>query len=428
MRFLHTSDWHLGRSLHRADLREAQGAFLDHLVETVRAEKVDAVLVSGDVYDRAIPPLDAVAAFEDALARLRGVGARVIVISGNHDSARRLGFSSSLIDAAGVHLRTRPEALADPVLLADDYGPVAVYGIPYLEPGLYSPGGTTPLSTPRLRGEDPPDTPLPGGTRHKPPGPLASAPTGPGTAPPPTRPSHEAVVGEAVRRSRSDSEKRGVSRVVVLAHAWVTGAAVSDSERDIRVGGVGDVPASVFDGFGYVALGHLHERQVIADNIRYSGSPLPYSFSEADHVKGTWLVELGDGKLAVEHVPAPVYRRLRVLRGALADLLASREHDDVEGDFLAVTLTDLARPEAAMDRLRRRFPHVLTLAFEPDGVVRSEESYGARVRGKDDLEVAAEFIRHVRNTEPTAGERALLAAAFAAVGGVEGTAFAPGEA
>jgi exonuclease SbcD len=379
MRFLHTSDWHLGRSLHRADLREAQGKFLDHLVDTVRAEKVDAVLVSGDVYDRAIPPLDAVAAFEDALTRLRAAGARVILISGNHDSARRLGFSSSLIDAAGVHLRTRPEALADPVLLADDYGPVAVYGIPYLEPaGL----GTT--------------SPLPG------------------------RPTHEAVLGAAVGRSRFDAEKRGVSRVVVLAHAWVTGGAVSDSERDIRVGGVGDVPASVFDGLSYVALGHLHGQQVIADHLRYSGSPLPYSFSEAGHRKGTWLVELGDGKLAVEQVPAPVYRRLSVLRGKLPDLLASREHDDAEGDFLAVTLTDLARPDAAMDRLRRRFPHVLTLAFEPEGVVRSEQSYEARVRGKDDLEVAAEFIRHVRNTGPTAGERDLLAAAFAAVGGMGG--------
>src|SRR5438105_329553 len=134
MRFLHTSDWHLGRSLHRADLRAAQAAFLGHLVETTRAEKADAVLVSGDVYDRAIPSLDAVALCEDALMRLRATGARVILISGNHDSAGRLGFSSALIDAAGVHLRTRLASRADPVLLADDYGQVAVYGIPYLEP------------------------------------------------------------------------------------------------------------------------------------------------------------------------------------------------------------------------------------------------------------------------------------------------------
>jgi DNA repair protein SbcD/Mre11 len=382
MRFLHTSDWHLGRSLHRADLRAAQAAFLDHLVETTRAEKVDAVLVSGDVYDRAIPPLDAVALSEDALMRLRAAGARVVLISGNHDSARRLGFSSALIDAAGVHLRTRMASLADPVLLADDYGQVAVYGIPYLEPALYAPGeSTAPAQAHASRG-------------------------------------HQGVLGEAVARVRSDAASRGTRRSVVLAHGWVTGGQASESERDIRVGGVGDVPASLFDGFSYVALGHLHGQQKIADHLRYSGSPLPYSFSEAHHKKGTWLVELGDdGKLAVERVPAPVYKRLSQLRGHLDDLLTSARYADLEGDFLSVTLTDVARPEAAMDRLRRRFPHVLTLAFEPEGAVADERSYRARVAGRDDLSVAAEFIRHVRNTGPTPGERELLTAAFTAVAG-----------
>src|SRR6202453_5007506 len=134
MRLLHTSDWHLGRSLHRADLRAAQSAFLDHLVDTVRAEKVDAVLVAGDVYDRAVPPVDAVELCADALNRLHDAGASVVLISGNHDSARRLGFGSDLLDVAGVHVRTRPSALARPVLLEDAHGPVAVYGVPYLEP------------------------------------------------------------------------------------------------------------------------------------------------------------------------------------------------------------------------------------------------------------------------------------------------------
>ncbi|MGO9397914.1 MAG: metallophosphoesterase family protein [Xanthobacteraceae bacterium] len=134
MRMLHTSDWHLGRSLHRADLRQAQAAYLDHLVGVVRSEKVDAVLVAGDVYDRAIPPVDAVELCADGLARLRDAGARVVVISGNHDSAGRLGFGSALVDAAGVYLRTRAGAVAQPVMLADRHGPVAVYGVPYLEP------------------------------------------------------------------------------------------------------------------------------------------------------------------------------------------------------------------------------------------------------------------------------------------------------
>src|SRR6202044_2307957 len=136
MRLLHTSDWHLGRSLHRADLRAAQSGFLDHLVETARSAQVDAVLVAGDVYDRAIPPVDSVALYEDALARLRATGARVIVISGNHDSGRRLGVNSALVDASGVALRTRPGALAQPVVLEDSGGEVAIYGVPYLEPAL----------------------------------------------------------------------------------------------------------------------------------------------------------------------------------------------------------------------------------------------------------------------------------------------------
>ena len=134
MRMLHTSDWHLGRSLHRADLRQAQAAYLDHLVGVVRSEKVDAVLVAGDVYDRAIPPVDAVELCADGLARLRDAGARVVVISGNHDSAGRLGFGSALVDAAGVYLRTRAGAVAQPVMLEDRHGPVAVYAVPYLEP------------------------------------------------------------------------------------------------------------------------------------------------------------------------------------------------------------------------------------------------------------------------------------------------------
>jgi exonuclease SbcD len=381
MRFLHTSDWHLGRSLHREDLRDAQAGFLDHLVEAARAERVDAVLVAGDVYDRAVPSVDAVTLCEQALVRLHETGARIIVISGNHDSARRLGFSSALIDAAGVHLRTRPSALADPVILNDAHGPVAVYGIPYLEPAVELP-------------EAPPEG---------------------GDEPPRTR-SHTAVVGHAAARIRADATRRGMSRTVVMAHAWVAGGAGSDSERDISVGGVGQVPLSLFDGFSYVALGHLHGQQRLADHVRYSGSPLPYSFSEGAHKKGSWLVEVGaDGEARAERVPAPAHRKLTVLRGPIEDLLSAPEYASCEADFLAVTLTDAARPEAAMDRLRRRFPHILTLEFRPEGVVVDARSYRARVAGHDDLTIASEFVRHVRNTGASPGEQRLLAGAFESV-------------
>src|ERR1700689_1010650 len=150
MQFLHTSDWHLGRSLHRADLREAQAAFLDHLVETARVERVDAVLVAGDVYDRAIARVDSVALCEDALARLRGTGARVILISGNHDSALRLGVNSALIDTAGVHLRTNRARLGEPVVLTDEHGPGAVYRVPFLGAALGPPGPVAVSGAPSL--------------------------------------------------------------------------------------------------------------------------------------------------------------------------------------------------------------------------------------------------------------------------------------
>jgi DNA repair protein SbcD/Mre11 len=379
MRMLHTSDWHLGRSLHRADLRAAQAAFLDHLVEVVRAERVDVVLVAGDVYDRAVPPTDSIELCEDALLRLHDTGARIVLISGNHDSARRLGFGSGLLDKTGVHLRTRLSALARPVIVEDTHGPVAVYGVPYLEPDA-------------VRGQiaEPGDPEVPRG--------------------------HAGVLGHAVRRINADADARGIRRRVVTAHAWVTGGAASESERDITVGGVGQVPAELFAGFSYAGLGHLHGQQTLAPHLRYSGSPLPYSFSEANHRKGSWLVELdAEGVIGAERVPAPAYKKLTVLRGKIQDLLASPAYSGCEDDFVSVALTDAARPEGAMDALRARFPHVLVLTFEPEGGGPDRLGYRARVAGRDDLAVAAEFVRHVRNEPPTDGERQLLATAFEAV-------------
>jgi DNA repair protein SbcD/Mre11 len=375
MRLLHTSDWHLGRSLHRADLRAAQEKFLDHLVEMATSEKVDAVLVAGDVYDRAIPPVDAVQMCEDALHRLHSAGTKVVMISGNHDSARRLGFGSKLLALAGVHVRTRVAELADPVLLEDKDGPVAVYAIPYLEPAA-------------VRHELPADVPV----------------------------SHHGVLDHAITRIHADADERRVHRRVVLAHGWVTGGLSCESERDISLGGAGHVPAALFGQFSYAALGHLHGQQTLAPAIRYSGTPLPYSFSEANHHKGSWLAELdAAGSVRAELVPAPVFRRLNVLSGTLAELLNSAAYERYEDDFVSVTLTDAVRPEGAMDALRARFPHVLVLSFEPSGAEQDDRDYRARIVGRDDLSIATEFVRHVRNGGVTSGEREMLAEAFDSV-------------
>jgi exonuclease SbcD len=377
MRLLHTSDWHLGRGLHREDLLPAQAAFLDHLVTTVRSERVDAVLVAGDVYDRAIPGLGAVELFDRVLHRLAALAVPVVLISGNHDSARRLGIAARLIEQAGVHLRTDVARCDEPVLLPDGDGPVAVYGLPYLEPALTA----AELGAARV--------------------------------------GHAAVLGAAMDRVRADLATRPPgTRSVVLAHAFVVGGEPSDSERDITVGGVPSVPAPVFAGVDYVALGHLHGCQTITERLRYSGSPLAYSFSEAEHRKTMWLVDLGPGgEIDARRIDCPVPRRLHRLRGTLAGLLADPSLERHTEDWLQVTLTDTARPDRAMEQLRGRFPHTLQLAFEPEGVVGDGlPSYGSRTRGRSDAEIALGFVRHVRGTDPDPAERELLQRATEAAG------------
>jgi DNA repair protein SbcD/Mre11 len=373
VRILHTSDWHLGRSFHREGLLGAQASFVDHLLETIVAEDVDLVVVAGDIYDRALPPVDAVELADETFARLAASRAKVVVTSGNHDSQIRLGFNSRLADAAGIHLRTRWQDVGTPVLLEDAHGPVAVHGLPYLEPdAVRGPWGLTART-------------------------------------------HESALTEAMARVHADLDARSDTRSVVMAHAFVAGSAeaapgmASDSERDISVGGVQIAPTSLFSRVNYAALGHLHGRQMLSETIRYSGSPLAYSFSEAGHTKGSWLVELGrDGVEHTDFVPAPVPRRLGTLQGRIDDLLQDPRHADLEDAWLQVTLTDPQRPTHAMERLRARYPHVLLLSFEPEGAVRAGGPVMPRVDGRSDLDVALGFVAEVRSLEASTEEALLL--------------------
>lgn len=397
MRLLHTSDWHLGRTLHGVDLTTHQQAFLDHLVDVVREERVDAVLVAGDVYDRAIPPVESVAQLSDALRRI-AEHAAVVVTPGNHDSAIRLGFGADLMRDR-VRVLARVEDLDRPVVLPGDGHDVLVYGLPYLDPDA---------------------------ARH--------ALTAPGAAAPLPR-SHAAVLGAAMDRVRADlagrttaaaADGRGAPRSVVLAHAFVVGGAASESERDIRVGGVDHAPAAVFDGVDYVALGHLHGPQRVGDGtgptvLRYSGSPLAYSFSEARHAKSSVLLDLGpSGAPGVTLVPAPVPRRLTDLTGPLDDLLgaAGEQHLD---DWVRVTVTDAHRPADLYRRVRARFPHALVVQHQPPA-----RAAGPRVAevtaARDPLEVAAEFVQHVSGARPTDAEAAVLRRAYEQVVAAERSA------
>jgi exonuclease SbcD len=188
----------------------------------------------------------------------------------------------------------------------------------------------------------------------------------------------------------------------------------SDSERDISVGGVDLVPLSVFDGVDYVALGHLHRPQTLTPRARYSGSPLAYSFGEAGQHKQAWLIDLDAGGLAdVRAVPLPTPRRLSVLTGTLADLLAGPAHAGAEEDFVSARLTDPVRPKDPMRSLQQRFPHCVHLEWAGSGAAADGRSYQDRLRGRSDLDVAGEFVQHVRGTPASDAERTLLARALA---------------
>ncbi len=373
MRLLHTSDWHVGRSLHGTDLLAEQEAVLSGLADLVRAERVDVVLVAGDVYDRAVPSADATGVLDRVLSRLRAAGATVVLTPGNHDSARRLGFAAGLLAVSGVHVRATTASLDEPVLLADEHGDVAVYGLPFLEPEV---------------------------ARHELGGDLAR--------------SHQAVLSAAMDKVRADLYFRPGARSVVLAHAFVQGGLPSESERDIAVGGVDVVSSAVFHGVDYVALGHLHRPQTVSPRLRYSGSPLPYSFGEAGQTKQVWLVDLdGSGLADVRAVPLPLPRQLSVLTGELAELLADPAHDAVLDHFLSARLTDPVRPTDAMRRLQARFPHCVHLEWSGVPSASDERSYTERLRGRDALSVAGEFVAHVRGGgAPSPAERELLGRAL----------------
>lgn len=376
MRLLHTSDWHLGRTLHGVDLLDHQAAYLDHLVAVARAERVDAVLVAGDVYDRAIPSVEAVAVLSDALARLSEV-ATVVVTSGNHDSSTRLGFGAALMRER-VRLRTAIAQVGEPVVVGD----ALVYGLPYLDPDF---------ARSRLADEG---------------GELLAR-------------SHEAVVAAAMRRVLADRAGRPQRRAVVMAHAFVTGGEASESERDIRVGGVDQVPAGALAGVDYVALGHLHGPQQVAPGIRYSGSPLAYSFGEQHQHKSTALVDLGPDEPTVELIPAPVPRALADVTGPLDRLLADDAHT---GDWVRVTVTDPVRPPDLQARVRSHFPHALVVLHAPAGGAAGSSGVIAVGAGSDPLDVAAQFVRHVTGADPAPAEVAVLRRAYEDVAAAERSA------
>ncbi len=357
MRFIHTADWHLGRLFHTVHLTDDQAYVLDQFVDLVADVRPSAVLVAGDVYDRGVPPTEAVELLNDILGRIvHGLGVPVVMIAGNHDSPTRLGFGSQLLSTEGLYIAGRlPAAGALSVPFADDDGVLLVQAIPYADPIEVR----ATLAEPDLQ-------------------------------------THEQAMRALVARAR-DQATPG-ARTVLVGHAFVAGADTSDSERPLTVGGAGTVPASVFEGFDYVALGHLHMPQRAgADTVRYAGSLLTYSFDEVAQRKSVSIVEIGapgsamprpavlalaagaqaaggaavaappaacaGARVTVEQVELAPRRRVRVVEGTLSELLDRAPADTARDDYVCARLTDPGALLNAMAQLQQAYPNCLHLEF-----------------------------------------------------------------
>ena len=355
MRFLHTADWHLGRPFHNASLLDDQAHVLDQLVTLARESAVDAVIVAGDVYDRSVPPAEAVSLLNETLERLaREAGAAVVLIAGNHDGAERLGFGARFLAEAGLHVFGPLSHARGPVGFEDADGPVFVCPMPYADPAAVR----LHLGDEEIR-------------------------------------SHAAAVEAQARAIRSAVP--GGARAIAVGHCWVTGGSDSESERPLTVGGTGEVPADCFGGFAYTALGHLHRPQTIGERIHYSGSLLKYSFSEVDHRKSVALVELdGSGTARVERVELTPRRDVRVVEGSLKELLAGAGREGGgDDDYLLVRLTDRQALLDPVGKLRAIHPNVLHLERTGLGTATGDVASGRERLKLSERELFTSFFEEV---------------------------------
>ena len=380
MRIIHTSDWHIGRRFERESLADDQRDFLNWLAGLVAEEQIDLVVVAGDIYDRSLPAEDAVDLLDRGLDAMRTAGAQVAMISGNHDSARRLGFGAGRQSLGGVHVFADDRNPPVPRVLTAGDEQIALVGVPFLDPHL--------APTPR---------PADDGT------PRAS--------------THQNVLADALEAGRQALTTMDPMPSIAIVHAFVSGADLSDSERTLAIGGADQVDPAVLSGFDYVALGHLHRPQRIggADTVAYSGSPLPYSFSE-EHPKSVRLIEVTGGRITdCTIVPVPVGRKVVTLTGTLQGLLTEPTHERYTDRWVAARLTDDTVQTQPMDRLRKRFPHAVSLRYDnpATGAIVDFGSVGPPVEERTDEDVILQFLEEVRSRPPSGSERALVLDALA---------------
>ena len=367
MRLLHTCDWHIGRQLHGVSLIADQSHVLNQIVEIAEREAVDAVIIAGDIYDRAVPPAEAVKLLSNTLNRLcRDLGKQVILIAGNHDSGDRLGFGSELLGSAGLHIIGPLQGDVTKITLEKNGHEVDVFGLPY----------AGPLTVRQVLGAE--------------------------------VSSHEQAMSALLDKVHEASSKD--RSTVVVAHCFVDGAAECESERPLSIGGADRVSASLFQPFSYAALGHLHGRQYQgSEHIRYSGSILKYSFSEANHHKSITLVDIEtSGQVDTCYVELEAIRDLRIVEGSLEEILARGKTDTRPDDFILARISDTESIIDVMGKLREVYPNVLQM--QNTGIRESGKLPGAsrEMLKKSHMNLFEGFFKDVQEEELSDEQRAYM--------------------
>ena len=353
MKLLHTSDWHLGRQFHNISLLQDQEHVLQQILNYVEVESVDAVLIAGDVYDRSVPPATAVALLNQWLTKLCDcLKVPVILIPGNHDSAERIGFGASQLRRAGIHIVASLDQITEPVILKDQQGEVHVYSIPYCDPETVRHHFQMDIHT------------------------------------------HEQA--HAFLVNKIHDVKENSVRNVLMSHCFVDGAETSESERPLSIGGADRVSFEPLLDFDYVALGHLHGPQFRGKpHIRYSGSPLKYSFSEHRQKKSVTLVSLrGKGESEVTQLPLFPQYDVRMVEGELNSILEQGSTDPNKHDYLLVRLTDRHALLEPMSKLRQVYPNVLHLE-KPGMLHTAEQSLRRDALKRNELDMFKDFFQQV---------------------------------
>ena len=367
MKFVHTSDWHLGRQFHNVSLLDDQQAVLEGLFDYLKGNPVDALVIAGDVYDRSVPPTAAIEVMNDFVNRVcGGLGLPIILIPGNHDGAQRLSFGSERMKEAGLHIIANFDDMLTPVVIDSDIGPVAFYGMPYNDPELVRHHFQQSVST------------------HD--------------------QAHQ-LLSEKIQDTFKAEQKR-----VLISHCFVDGAIESDSERPLSIGGSDRVSHEHFTHFDYVALGHLHQPQKKGEEfIRYSGSLMKYSFSEQHQKKGVTLVELDrDGFSSATHIDLVAPHQMRIVEGELHQILENGKQDPNNQDYLLIRLLDRHAILNPMDKLRAVYPNVLHLE-KPGMRVGVEQQMAQAKLARNELDMFKDFFSEAQDSELSETQQDALA-------------------